>query len=268
MPLAPRHRRTPPRPHRVLPPPPAGKTTDKTATGLTYIPAPKLKLPGHEESYNPPKEYLPSEVGVGGACTAAGAASQCAHGRMAGGLAHARVSCPSALSLQEERNAQQLLEEEERPAFMPAAYDCLRRVPAYEHFIKERFERCLDLYLCPRTRRKRLIIEGALRWDARARRRRQAGMGCMHCGWWMLPPRDTPPTPCPRNPSCRCVHPHMCHADPEVLVPKLPKPKDLQPFPVTLAIRYTGHTKPVRSLSTDATGQWLLSGGGAWPGLG
>ena len=30
--------------------------------GLSYIPAPKLKLPGHEESYNPPKEYLPTEV--------------------------------------------------------------------------------------------------------------------------------------------------------------------------------------------------------------
>ena len=48
----------------------AGRTADKTATGLTYIPAPKLKLPGHEESYNPPKEYIPTEVcvcrGVGG----------------------------------------------------------------------------------------------------------------------------------------------------------------------------------------------------------
>ena len=37
--------------------------TDRTATGLSYVPAPKTKLPGHEESYNPPKEYLPSEVG-------------------------------------------------------------------------------------------------------------------------------------------------------------------------------------------------------------
>ena len=45
-----------------FPPPAAGKTQDKTANGLTYIAAPKLKLPGHEESYNPPKEYLPTEV--------------------------------------------------------------------------------------------------------------------------------------------------------------------------------------------------------------
>lgn len=36
--------------------------TSKTATGLSYIPAPKPKLPGHAESYNPPKEYLPTEV--------------------------------------------------------------------------------------------------------------------------------------------------------------------------------------------------------------
>lgn len=46
-------------------------------------------------------------------------------------------------------------------------------------------------------------------------------------------------------------------------MPKLPKPKDLQPFPVTLAVQYIGHTKAVRSLSPDPTGQWLLSGSGA-----
>ena len=30
----------------------------KTLAGLTYLAAPKMVLPGHEESYNPPKEYL------------------------------------------------------------------------------------------------------------------------------------------------------------------------------------------------------------------
>jgi ribosome biogenesis protein ERB1 len=34
--------------------------TDKTGSRLTYIPPAKPKLPGHEESYNPPKEYVPS----------------------------------------------------------------------------------------------------------------------------------------------------------------------------------------------------------------
>ena len=33
----------------------------RTGAGLPYIPAPKVKLPGHEESYNPPEEYLPTE---------------------------------------------------------------------------------------------------------------------------------------------------------------------------------------------------------------
>lgn len=34
----------------------------KAGSGLTYIPAPKLQLPGHADSYNPPAEYLPTEV--------------------------------------------------------------------------------------------------------------------------------------------------------------------------------------------------------------
>lgn len=62
----------------------------------------------------------------------------------------------------------------------------------YQDYIKERFERCLDLYLCPRSRKKRINI------------------------------------------------------DPETLVPQLPKPADLQPFPTTMCLEYTGHTAKVR----------------------
>lgn len=29
-----------------------------------YIPAPKVRLPGHDESYNPPPEYLPTKEEV------------------------------------------------------------------------------------------------------------------------------------------------------------------------------------------------------------
>lgn len=43
-------------------------------------------------------------------------------------------------------------------------------------------------------------------------------------------------------------------------MPKLPKPRDLQPFPSVLSLRYVGHQGPVRTLSPDPTGQWLLSG--------
>ncbi len=47
---------------------------------------------------------------------------------------------------------------------------------------------------------------------------------------------------------------------PEDLLPQLPKPKDLQPFPTTQAIVYQGHKSYVRSISVDPSGQWLVSG--------
>ena len=93
--------------------------------------------------------------------------------------------------VQEERNAQELLDDEDKPEFTPQAFDSLRQVPMYSSFIKERFERCLDLYLCPRSKKKRINV------------------------------------------------------DPQSLVPKLPKPQDLQPFPTTLLLRYNGHTARV-----------------------
>ncbi|BBN03750.1 ribosome biogenesis protein ERB1 [Marchantia polymorpha subsp. ruderalis] len=143
------------------------QTAERTANGLAYIPAPKPKLPGHEESYNPPEEYIPT---------------------------------------QEEINAYQLMYEEDRPKYIPKQFDSLRQVPAYSDYIKERFERCLDLYLCPRSRKKRINI------------------------------------------------------DPESLVPKLPKPKDLQPFPTTCYLEFRGHTGIVCTLATSPSGEWLASG--------
>lgn len=56
---------------------------------------------------------------------------------------------------QEEVAAWQMADPEDRPKALPQAFTSLRAVPAYTDFIKERFERCLDLYLCPRVRRKR-----------------------------------------------------------------------------------------------------------------
>ncbi|KAI5414756.1 ribosome biogenesis protein BOP1 homolog [Lathyrus oleraceus] len=90
------------------------------ANHLAYIPAPKQKLPGHDESYNPPLEYIPT---------------------------------------QEEINSYQLMFEEDRPKFIPKSFASMRSIPAYENALKEAFERCLDLYLCPRIRKKRLNID-------------------------------------------------------------------------------------------------------------
>ncbi|KAF9994263.1 Ribosome biogenesis protein erb1, partial [Modicella reniformis] len=135
---------------------------------IMHITAPKMKLPTHDESYNPPAEYLPTE---------------------------------------EEINEWNELDKEDRPKnYLPQKYNSLRNVPGYNRFIQERFERCLDLYLAPRVRKNRLNI------------------------------------------------------DPESLIPKLPSPRDLQPFPTRLAIEFLGHKGRVRSISVDPTGLWLASG--------
>jgi len=54
------------------------------------------------------------------------------------------------LPTEEEKAGWELLPPEDQPQFVPQAFACLRHVPLYDKFIKERFERCLDLYLCPR----------------------------------------------------------------------------------------------------------------------
>ncbi|KAJ1282782.1 hypothetical protein BS78_03G078500 [Paspalum vaginatum] len=95
-------------------------TADNKRQGLSYIPAPKPNLPGHEESYNPSIEYIPT---------------------------------------QEEIDSYQLMYEEDRPKFIPKRFESLRSVPAYEKALREGFDRCLDLYLCPRTRKKRINID-------------------------------------------------------------------------------------------------------------
>ncbi|XP_050210446.1 ribosome biogenesis protein BOP1 homolog [Mercurialis annua] len=94
-------------------------TAEKTSH-LSYIPAPKPKLPGHEESYNPSLEYIPT---------------------------------------QEEINSYQLMDEEDRPKFIPERFTSLRSIPTYENAVNECFERCLDLYLCPRVRKNRINID-------------------------------------------------------------------------------------------------------------
>lgn len=52
------------------------------------------------------------------------------------------------------------MDKEDRPLnFIPTKYSSLREVPAYNRFISERFERCLDLYLCPRVKKNRMNVD-------------------------------------------------------------------------------------------------------------
>ena len=90
--------------------------------GPQHMPAPKVPPPGHAYSYNPPEEYLPNE---------------------------------------EELKEWEDLDPIDRPygLFIPRKFDNLRSVGAYEHSVRERFERCLDLYLCPRAAKRRLNID-------------------------------------------------------------------------------------------------------------
>ncbi|KAG9235624.1 putative ribosome biogenesis protein erb1 [Amylocarpus encephaloides] len=133
------------------------------------IPAPKMAPPGYDMSYNPPPEYLPTKA---------------------------------------EKQAWESADPEDREKeYLPTAYGSLRKVPGYEKFINERFERSLDLYLAPRVRKNRLNI------------------------------------------------------DPASLLPKLPRPEELKPFPTVCSTLFRGHEGRVRSLEIDPSGVWLASGG-------
>ena len=137
--------------------------------GPKHIPAPKTTLPGHAESYHPPPEYL--------------------------------------FTKEEEKEWEDADPEDRKIKFKPNDFGKLRKVPGYKEFIKESFERCLDLYLCARVEKQRLNI------------------------------------------------------DPESLVPKLPQPHELRPYPTTVAVTYYGHNGHVRCIAVDPLGHLLATGG-------
>lgn len=89
---------------------------------IQQISAPKQPPPGHAESYIPPDEFLPTEAD---------------------------------LKEWEEMDVK------ERPhgLLVPTKHPNLRSVGSYAYSVRERFERCLDLYLCPRAMKRRLNID-------------------------------------------------------------------------------------------------------------
>lgn len=56
------------------------------------------------------------------------------------------------------------------------------------------------------------------------------------------------------------VRHNKLNIDPELLIPDLPLPKDLRPFPIKCLTMYEGHTGRIRTLSVDPTGLWLATG--------
>lgn len=56
------------------------------------------------------------------------------------------------------------------------------------------------------------------------------------------------------------VRKNKLNIDPESLIPKLPSPKDLRPFPIRSSTVYSGHEGKIRSLSIDPSGLWLATG--------
>ncbi|GMH50898.1 hypothetical protein TL16_g00894 [Triparma laevis f. inornata] len=137
--------------------------------GPTHIAAAKAKPPSTAESYNPPEEYIPNA---------------------------------------EELEAWDKLDVEDRPygLVVPKKFKNLRSVGAYQHSLRERFERCLDLYLAPREMKRRLNI------------------------------------------------------DPESLVPQLPKPQDLKPYPSIKCVEFNTPGKPkIRDVTVSGDGQYMCS---------
>lgn len=132
-----------------------------------HIEAPRLALPNHRESYNPPPEYLLSEEEK----------------------AAWKARSPDARSYN----------------YIPTRYGALRLVPAYGKLVQERFARCMDLVLCPRAIKQKIQM------------------------------------------------------DPDDLLPVLPDPRDLRPFPAARSIDFVGHVRSITSISIDPTGQWLVS---------
>lgn len=146
----------------------AEMSKSERAREIMRISAPKVALPKHDESYNPPEEYLPTE---------------------------------------EEMAKWEATDPEDRVTnYLPTQHESLRHVPLYENYMKERFERCLDLYLAVRVRQ-----------DSK-------------------------------------------RVNPEDLIPELPSPKDLRPFPSGRSSSFGPLPSRARSISIHPGGLWLLSG--------
>jgi hypothetical protein len=152
---------------------------------------------------------------------------------------------------------------------VPQAFASLRAVPLYADFIQERFERCLDLYLCPRVRKKRLFVDPESLVPQLPKPRdlqpfpTQLAVRCgaLRCAALRPPARPParPPGSLPGPPARPACWAQGC--SPAAPAPAGRMPCAPPPAPHPPARRYTGHSGRVRSVSADPSGQWLASGG-------
>lgn len=56
------------------------------------------------------------------------------------------------------------------------------------------------------------------------------------------------------------IRKNKLNIDPESLIPELPSPKDLRPFPIRCSTLFSGHKGKIRTLSIDPSGLWLATG--------
>ncbi|XP_955281.1 uncharacterized protein TA18270 [Theileria annulata] len=139
---------------------------DPTSAKRSYkheIKPPKIALPTNSESYNPPEEYLLNE--------------------------------------EETKEWKETPEHERSVNYLPTQYSSMRLVPVYPNLIVERFNRCLQLLMCPRAVKLKMNV------------------------------------------------------DPESLLPKLPSPSELGPYPKIVSVEY--RFKGLKRLSVDCTGRFL-----------
>jgi len=90
--------------------------TEESLKRPPYLAPPKPKLPEHAESYNPPAEYLFTD--------------------------------------EERKQWEEMPPHLRATDFVPQKFGRLRQVPYYPEYVKEQFERCLDLYLSVRAQKK------------------------------------------------------------------------------------------------------------------
>jgi len=62
------------------------------------------------------------------------------------------------LTITKKKNLLKIPIEERNGKIIPKKLKEMKQIPQYDRFIHERFERCLDLYLCPRKQRTRNVI--------------------------------------------------------------------------------------------------------------